>query len=325
MLNAALVGVGHWGRRLVESVRDSPKIRIVKASSRNPQRDEAFTRETGVPLVADMDDLLDDPAIEAIVLATPHSTHYEQIIRVARGRKHVYVEKPMTLKRADAEHAIRVCDEAGVTLGVGFNRRFAPGPIEFIRRIRAGEIGEVLHVEGQHSGATGYQYQSTPGHWRATRAEAPGGGMTARGMHTVDVMVQAAGVVTRVYAYSERRTLTADLDDTTSMLLRFAGGASGYHATVFATGDYCRVHAFGTLGWLEMTDDRHLTHRGLKGEPVRVTLPAPNKERGVLEGFADAVKAGKRFMVPPEHLVNSVAVLEAIVASAASGREIPIS
>jgi predicted dehydrogenase len=272
-----------------------------------------------------MDDVLSDPAIAAIVIATPHSTHFEQIMKVARAGKHVYVEKPMTLTRADAEQAIEACRAAGVTLGVGFNRRFAPAPIAFVRRIHAGEIGKVLHVEGQHSGATGYQDQSTPGHWRATRAEAPGGGMTARGMHTVDMMVQIAGVVTSVYAYSERRILTADLDDTTCMLLRFSSGVSGYHATVFATGEYCRVHVFGSRGWMEMIDDRHITHRGLDGPPVRETFPAPNKERGVLEGFADAVAAGHHFMVPPEHIVNSVAVLEAILASAASGSQIRIA
>jgi predicted dehydrogenase len=323
MLNAAIVGVGHWGRRLVDSVRDSSKIRFVTGVSRNPTRDHAFTRDTGVPLVARMDDVLSDPAIAAIVLATPHSTHFEQIMKVARAGKHVYVEKPMTLTRADAEQAIEACRAAGVTLGVGFNRRFAPAPIAFVRRIHAGEIGKVLHVEGQHSGATGYQYQSTPGHWRATRAEAPGGGMTARGMHTVDKMVQIAGVVTSVYAYSERRILSADLDDTTCMLLRFSSGVSGYHATVFATGEYCRVHVFGSRGWMEMIDDRHITHRGLTGRR-HGDLPAPNKERGVSRRLRDAVAAGHHFMVPRAHR-QQCRDAGSNLASAASGSQIRIA
>jgi predicted dehydrogenase len=73
---------------------------------------------------------------------------------------------------------------------------------------------------------------------------------------------------------------------------------------------------------MEMIDDTHITYQGLDGPPVRVSLPGPDKERGVLEAFADTVAAGQRFMVPPEHVINSVAVLEAIVASAASGRQI---
>jgi predicted dehydrogenase len=144
-------------------------------------------------------------------------------------------------------------------------------------------------------------------------------------MHTVDTMVQIAGLVRSVYAVSERRALDVDLDDTTAMMLRFAGGATGYHATVFATADYCRVTAYGTRGWIEMIDDRDLTVKNLKGSVEKSTFPAPNKERGVLEGFADAVTAGEQFMVPPEHVINSVALLEAIVASALSHREITIA
>lgn len=324
MLNAAIVGIGHWGRRLVDSVAGSSRIRFVAGVSRDPGGKAAFTRETGVPLLGDLDAVLGDPAIDAVVLATPHSVHYAGIVAAARAGKHVYVEKPITLTRETAEAAVRACDLAGVTLGVGFNRRFAPGPIEFVRRIRDGAIGELLHIEGQHSGPTGYQYESGAHFWRATRAEAPGGGMTARGMHTVDTMVQVAGVVTHVYARTERRMLGADLDDTTSMMLRFASGVGGYHATLFATAQYCRVHAFGSQGWIEMTDDRDLAVRPLRGPVERLSFPAPDKERGVLEAFADAVAAGRRFMVPPDQLVNSVAVLQAIVASSEQRREIEI-
>ncbi|NDE05443.1 MAG: gfo/Idh/MocA family oxidoreductase, partial [Flavobacteriia bacterium] len=90
-------------------------------------------------------------------------------------------------------------------------------------RIKAGEIGDVLHVEGHHAGPTGFKLKG--GSWRATRAEAPAGGMTARGIHTLDSMLQAAGgLVTSVYAFSDRRKMSADIDmdDTSSMMLKFS-------------------------------------------------------------------------------------------------------
>jgi predicted dehydrogenase len=83
----------------------------------------------------------------------------------------------------------------------------------------------VLQVEGHHSGPTGYKLKGDS--WRATRVEAPGGGMTARGIHTLDSMLQAAGgVVTSVYAFSDKRKIAADvdMDDNTSMLLKFSNG-----------------------------------------------------------------------------------------------------
>lgn len=324
MLRVAIHGLGRWGNRLVESVQQSRKIRIVKGVSRQPDKHRDFSERSGIALVDSYADVLRDPGIDAVLLATPHSQHHPQIVAAARAGKHVFVEKPMTLTRASAEDAVSACREAGITLGLGFNRRYAPSYVEMMRRIRAGEIGDVLHVEGQHSGPTGYRLQA--GNWRATRAEAPGGGMTARGIHALDGMIQIAGLVTSVYALSERRKLPAqiELDDTTSMLLKFSSGATGYLGTLFATGDFYRVHVFGTNGWLEMRGDTELIARGLDGKPERHTFAAIDKEQAVLEAFADAVAEKRPCMVPPEQAVNGVAVLEAIVASSTAGKAVSI-
>lgn len=230
----------------------------------------------------------------------------------------------MTLTRKAAEKAVEACRAAGITLGLGFNRRYTPAFVEVMRRIHAGEIGDVLHLEGQHSGPTGYRLKA--GNWRATRAEAPAGGMTARGIHTLDSMIHIAGLVSTVYAYSDRRKLPADvdMDDTTSMLLEFAGGVTGYLGTVFVTGELWRVHVFGSKGWLEMRGDNELIARRLEGAPERITLPAVDREQVTLEAFADAVAARKPFVVPPQEAVNGIAVLEAIVSSAAKGKPVKI-
>jgi predicted dehydrogenase len=140
-------------------------------------------------------------------------------------------------------------------------------------------------------------------------------------------MIQIGGLVSSVYAFSDRRKLPAgiDMDDTTSMLLKFASGITGYLGTVFVTGDLWRVHVFGAKGWLEMRGDSDLTYCGLEGAPQRIELPKVDKERALLEAFADAVASKQNFMVPPEQAVNGIAVLEAIVASAASGTPVSIN
>jgi predicted dehydrogenase len=324
MLKAAIYGMGRWGSHLVESVQGSEKIRFVKGISRNPESHREFSEKTGIRVVSSYGRVLKDPEIDAVVLATPHSLHHKQIAQAAKAGKHVFVEKPITLKRKTAEQAIEACRAGGVTLGIGFNRRYAPAFLEMMRRIQAGEIGDVLHVESQQSGPSGYRLK--PGGWRASRAEAPAGGMTARGIHTLDSMIQIAGPVSTVYAYSDRRKLPAevDIDDTTSMLLKFANGVTGYLGTVFVTGDFWRVHVFGSKGWLEMRGDAELIARGLEGAPESIKLPAVDKERAELEAFADAVAAKQQFLVAPEHAVNEIAVLEAIVASAARGKPVQV-
>lgn len=324
MIRAAIYGLGRWGNRLLDSVRDSAAIRITTGVSRDPSRHADLAQRHGIDVVSSYAKVLKDPAIDAVILATPHSQHAQQIVQAARAGKHVFVEKPFTLTRASAEKAIDACKEAGVTLVLGFNRRFAPSFVEMMRRIEAGEIGEVVHVEGQNSGGTGHGLQ--PGYWRSTRKEAPGGGMTARGVHALDCMIRIAGHVATVYASSQKRCLPPeiDIDDTTTMLLKFARGASGSLTSVFVTGDYWRVQALGTKGWLELRSDTELLARGLQG-PVRTfTFPAVDRERAELEAFAEAVATGERFLVSPADIVNGVAVLESIEKSSQRGRPITI-
>ncbi len=324
MLTAAIYGLGRFGNRLVESIQNSEKIRFVKGISRNPESHREFSQKTGIRVVSSYGRVLKDPEIDAVVLATPHSLHYKQIVQAAKAGKHVFVEKPMTLARKTAEKAVEACRAAGITLGLGFNRRHTPAFLEMMRRIRAGEIGDVLHIEGQHSGATGYRLKA--GNWRATRAEAPAGGMTARGIHALDTMIYIAGPVISVYAFSDKRKVPAEveIDDTTSMLLKFASGVTGYLGTIFVTGELYRVQAFGSKGWLEMRSNTELIACGLEGAPERITLPAVDREQATLEAFADAVAAKNSFMVAPEEAINGIAVLEAIVASAAKGKPVHI-
>lgn len=324
MLKAAIYGLGRWGNRLTESVQNSTKIRMVKGVSRDPSRHAEYSKKYGIPVVASFDEVLKDPQIDAVVLATPHSKHHEQIVAAAKAGKHVYVEKPLTLTRASAEQAVDACRKAGVTMSIGFNRRHAPAFVEMLRRIRAGDIGDVLHVEANFSGPTGYALK--PGIWRSTRAEAPGGGMTARGVHTLDSMIQIAGLISEVYAHSDRRKLPADIDmdDATTMLFKFANGATGSLTALFVTAELWRVHAFGSKGWLEMRGDTDLTFLGLEGKPERIPLQAVDKEQLTLEAFADAVAAKTPFAVPADQAINGIAVLEAIEPSARSGKPVAI-
>ena len=325
MLKAAIYGMGAWGKHLIEAAEKSDKLRIVKGITRNPAAHRELAAQHGMTLTDSYAEALRDPQIDAVVLATPHSHHCAQIVQAAQAGKHVYVEKPITLTRESAQQAVNACRAAGVTLTIGFNRRQSPAFREMLRRIRSGEIGTVLHIEGQHSGPTGLNLKA--GSWRASRSEAPAGGMTARGIHTIDSMIQIAGLVKSVYAFSERRALPADIaiDDTTAMLLKFDSGITGYLGTVFVTGNLWRLHVFGTKGWIEIRDNFELTACDLKGALQKITLPAIDMEKATLEAFADAVAAKQPFVVPAEHAVNGIAVLEAIVASAASGSTVRIS
>jgi predicted dehydrogenase len=323
VLRAAICGAGHWGTRLIESVQGaSAKLRFAAAVTRDPAARKPLGERFGLALTSRYADVLDDPKIDAVVLATPHSAHAAEIAAAARAGKHVFVEKPFTLTRESAEAAIEACRKAGVTLAVGFNRRYMPSYAEMQRRVAAGEIGMLRHLEGNFSGPA--SYQTEPGNWRSNQVESPGGSMTARGCHVLDAMVHLAGRATEVFAASERLQHEIDVDDTTSCQLRFTGGATGSLATLHAATRFYRLHVFGAKGALELRGDTALDLFDLEGNVRRLTFEAIDKERAALEAFADAVAAGVKFVIAPEEIVNVVAGTESVAASARSGRAVRI-
>jgi len=199
--------------------------------------------------------VLADPAIDAVVLATPHSLHAGQIIAAAAAGKHAFVEKPFALSLRDAEAAVRACAEKKLTLAIGYNWRFQPA-LQEIKRMLAddGRLGKLLHIEGNFCGPACTASSASTGA-RAERKDRRG--MTGRGVHLVDAMICLAGRIDSVYAQSSRTVRDFGLDDTTSMLFRFENGATGYLGTVIATAETRRLQVFGANGWAETGDVEH--------------------------------------------------------------------
>ena len=323
MLRAAIVGLGAWGQRLVNSAQGSDCIRFVAGATRTVEASAGFAREKGFALHADYRRVLEDPDIDAVVLATPHSLHAQHVKEAAAAGKHVYVEKPFTLDRASAQEAVAACRRSRVTLAVGFNRRFRTAVSELRRLVAANALGPVLHVEGGHHGPLAVSRSVE--HWRSQRSETPGGGMTAKGVHVLDLMVSMVGHVRSINALCERRVSVADVDDVTAMTLRFTNGVSGYLSTVLSTAYYWRLHVFGASGWAELRDERILTTCETGGKPSAIEYPENDSVRAALEAFAKAATGGAPYPVTGEDAVNSAAAIEAVVRSAATKAEVVLT
>ncbi|HEY7658266.1 MAG TPA: Gfo/Idh/MocA family oxidoreductase [Burkholderiales bacterium] len=333
MINAAIIGLGRWGQNLVESVHGkSDEIRFVAGAVRDVAKAESFARDKGIPLYDSYEKALADPKVDAVVLATPHTRHADQIVAAASARKHVFTEKPLALTVKGATAALRACAKAGVTLAIGYNWRFQPALQEIRRMLEDGRLGKLLHVEGNFCGPSAYRFPA--GHWRQAREEGPAGGMTGRGVHVVDAFLYLAGRIASVHAQSARRVLKYGLDDTTSMLFRFRSGASGYLGTVIATAETWRMQIFGSNGWVEVGGVEHLTTWQMKTcvmnpknlwahqKPQVVTFPQVSTERAELEHFARAAEAGRPLAIAGGDEAHNVAVFEAILKSAKSDRTV---
>src|SRR5947199_8824371 len=156
MINAAIIGLGRWGRALVTSVQGrSDAIHFVLAHTRTRGPAEDFCREHGLRLDESYQQILSDSAIDAVVLATPHSLHQQQIVAAAAAGKHIHVEKPITLDRAGTDAAVAAARKAGVVLAVGYCRRFHPSVVEMRRHLHEGKLGSVVAMVAQHTTSTG--------------------------------------------------------------------------------------------------------------------------------------------------------------------------
>jgi predicted dehydrogenase len=174
MIRAAIVGIGRWGRTLVSSVqRKSKSICFTAGHTRTRASAEAFCAEKGIALKDDLDAILADSEIDAVVLATPHSEHGVQAERAAAAGKHVFVEKPFTLDVKSAEAALNAVARAGVVLGVANPRRFHPAMIELKARVQDGRLGVLSHCESAQTSPTGLFMPKE--HWRAGPKRDPSG------------------------------------------------------------------------------------------------------------------------------------------------------
>ncbi|HWI98297.1 MAG TPA: Gfo/Idh/MocA family oxidoreductase [Burkholderiales bacterium] len=335
MIQAAIVGLGTWGQHLVSAVQGkSDVIRFTAGATRTPSKAADFCARHGIRLFPTYEEILKDGSVEAVVLATPHSTHAEQIAAAAKAGKHVFVEKPLGLSRADCELVVASCAERNVTLAVGYNWRFQPALREIKRMLEDGRLGKLLHIEGNFCGPSAYRFRRE--HWRQDRDEVPAGGMTGRGVHVVDAMLYLAGRIDSVVAQSARLVQDFGADDTTSMLFRFASGATGSLATVIATAETWRMQVFGSNGWAEVGDVEHLhtwslrtcfidrDNIAVKRPPTTTTFENMSTERAELEHFARAAQGHRRLAVPGGDEVHNVAVLEAIVKAAREGTRVSI-
>src|SRR5262252_6388109 len=329
MIRAAIVGLGRWGRSLVASVQDkSEHLRFVLAHTRTRTTAEDFCRGHSLALVDSYEQLLADPNVDAVVLATPHSLHESQIIAAAAAGKHIHVEKPITLDRAGADRAVEAAREAGVVLAVGYCRRFHPSVVEVRRRLAEGRLGTVISMVAQHTTSTG-QFIA-PDNWRAAPEEAPGGALTAVGVHSLDHMIEFAGRVRDVRCVTGR-TFPGPSDDTTTVMLTFESGATGLIFCSVATATNFSFTLYGSKGLAEISKP---DLRQLRFVPTSVVAPtgpvaAPADEitenpafdmlHAELTEFARCIRERAPYSVPIADVLHGMAAFDAIVRAARTG------
>ena len=320
MIAAGLVGLGWWGTNIINAVQGkSSKLRFVHGVSKEPVAARELASKHDIRLSTELQAVLDDPKVEAVVLATPHSLHADQIVQIAAAGKPVFCEKPLALKRSDAERAVEACRRAGVVIGVGQNKRFWPSMVEFRRLLASGVLGQLLHIEGHYSNENSSNFFAP---WRDLPSETPGAGMTGTGIHVLDAFVNAAGPVASVNAQFVSTQTGHDPRDTISVMFRFANDVSGFLGAVRPSPVYWRVHAFGDEGSVEALGETQVVIRTKGGKTEVRDFDRVDSLLAEFDAFADAVAGRAPYPITPEEMVNTIAAFQGVIDSIEAGRPV---
>jgi predicted dehydrogenase len=315
MFNLAIIGLGAWGKRLINSVQDnSESVHFKKAVTRSPAKVTEFTAGHGIALGNDYQAILDDPAIDGVVVCSPALAHIEQTLAAIEAGKHVLVIKPLASHRADAEAIYQAADKKGVFVGLGYERCFLPAANELRRRVRAGDLGKIVHVEGNY--CVGRYHNMTRDHWKTDAATVPPGAFAD---HMLYMMIELIGPVEELTASGSHMATDFDVCDTSSVTMRLAGGVSGHLSAIGVTPEFARLHFFGTAGWAEIRGASRFEFAPLKGEREIIEFPAFDTLKCQLESFAAAAQGGVEFPLSPQNAIDAVAAIEAMARSAESG------
>jgi len=332
MIRVALVGLGWWGRHILACLADVDRMQLVRAVDPRADAQAELAQTSGVVFSTDLQPVLDDARVDAVILATPHSLHVEQTQACAAAGKHVFVEKPLALTRAGAARAIRACEQAGVQLGVGHERRFEPAMEDIERLIVTGELGTIMHVESAFS--HDLLARVDPADWRAAPEESPLPAVTGMGIHLTDMYVHLFGMVDEVFALSTTRgTGHWARGDTFSALLRFTSGVTGTISALLETPLFVRFQVFGSQGWVEARSDSHPGQPGITrlgicrsgGPPETRELAWIDSVGANLDAFASAVEGRADYPLSNAEKLENITVFEALVASVNAGAAVRVA
>jgi predicted dehydrogenase len=323
----ALIGMGWWGQKMLTVLQAAPAdICVVRAVEPNIETVKAKCAEKGIPLSARYADALNDVAVEAVVLATPHALHEAQLAAAVAAGKHVFCEKPLALSKAGAVKAVTLCRDAGLVLGMGHERRWEPPIAAMLAKADAGDWGRIHQIESNFSHDKFLALDRD--NWRLKASQAPAGGMTATGIHLLDLSVRLLGPAESVLCICEQLSSDLPQGDTVAAYVKFRGGGTSYVSASLANPFMSRFTVYGAKGWIDIRDKAHVeapagwivTSAIASGPITTVEFPPAEPVKANLVAFARAVRGTETYPITAVQLIDNIALLEAVFASALSGK-----
>jgi len=334
----AIIGLGMAAKPHMLSLRDlADRVEVTASYAPTPQRRESFGQAyPDFPLADDLDAIVADRSISAVLMLTPPLTHRDLILRCAKAGKHVLVEKPLEGSAARALEAVEAMEGAKLKLGVVLQHRFRKASVKLRGLIASGELGALI------SGSTSIRWWRSPEYFaqpgRGMKARDGGGVLLTQAIHSLDLFQHLAGQITRVAAMACTSPLRQiDTEDVVGAGIAFANGAIGTidATTVAYPGFPERIelafeHATALLVAetldVYFKDGRHLHEEGAESKAGGADPMAFSHEahRGVIADFLDALDQDREPAISGREALKVQLLIEVLLQSAADGRHVDI-
>jgi predicted dehydrogenase len=255
-VSVGVVGLGYWGPNLARNFAALPECELAWCCDADAQRRERLAGQfPSARFTGDLDELLSDPALDAVVLATPVPTHATLAARVLQAGKHCFVEKPLAQSVADAELAVAAAAQAGRLLMVGHLLEYHPGVLALKEVVDSGELGELRYIYGNRLNL---------GQLRADE-----NALWSLGAHDVSVVLALAGEEPYELSARGESYMRDGIEDVVFGFLRFPSGLAAH------------LH----LSWLDPHKERRFTVVGDKRMATFDDMEAERKVTIYDKGF----------------------------------------
>ena len=322
-VRVGFVGLGWWGAELCRGALVHGAIEPVACHARSVESREAFSERFGAVPVETIDELFD--RVEAVVVATPHSTHADIVDAALRSGKHVFVDKPFTMTVDDGRRCIQAAERANKVLQVGHQRRRQTPTRRIREMIDGGELGTPIVAEANYSSPGGAK--KDPDNWRQDRDERPLSGLTPFGVHVIDAFHYLLGPISAVTAVRGRPFGASALDDAAVFSFEFASGAVGTLVTSTAVPTTTRLGVMGTAGaaWNDRDGELLLVQEAGSTVPRVVQTEAIDAVAEQMLEFATCVRGGERPEVDGRAGLMVTAVVVAALQAASTGTKVEVA
>jgi predicted dehydrogenase len=299
-----LIGCGDIAqKRVAPALRDLPNVDFVAVSRARAEFAAEFAVKFGArKWYADWRDLIADPDIEAVYIATPVYLHAEQTVAAAEAGKHVLCEKPMALNVEECDRMSAACRANSVKLGIAYYRHFYPVIARIKDILATGEIGQPILAQINAFEWNDMKPDDTR-YWFLTRAKSGGGPMMDFGCHRIEVLMNLFGPINRIQAFTDALLFQREVEDTSAAFFKFEAGMRATltvtHA-VFEGQDTLDI--FGSQGSLHVPvlNRGDLLVKTANGERNESHPPHTNIQLPLIDDFTKAIDEGREPQVNGE-------------------------